>query len=817
MRCKQAQPRLVAFLLGEVSQREAEGIASHLPQCDDCMRELESLQATTRLLAEFAETESGMVAGKEMAAGLAERARCRSDRTPRPPYLNVLRWAPGVAALAAMATLFLLLSKPEATPPPSRAATAASPAHQSSQVARTPAPNPAAPARAESHPVGAGASSLAPVIGRVVTVTGIPQVRSSESAKWQTCRDSQPITAGTEIKTSDTDRLDVELADGSRMNLGFATSVRIERPSGESSSSRPPTISLKEGKVWLLVTPARAGFEVNTPDAKARALGTLFAVEVTAQAHAVSVPDKGPQPEPTSRTSLTVVRGTVQLANQWGVVTAGRETYTEATTGQAPRLPRGIEHLRTVRLQTPWGQTSFEVWVSERLTQDEALAGLAGKRSGLGIEVARAPAATGAQSADPVVVVTSVTAGSPGADAGIRVGDRLIAIASVRIASPADVARSELLLEPGRRVDAVVTRDGDPVTLKLTPAGSGQARPSGRDARVAAANHFFARGELPKAEKAYQAVIDAHEDCPEAWNNLALLRQTEERLDAAVSDYRQAIRLDPSNALYHYNLGVCFSQIGNSQRSLEELAAAVDRDPKLVGARFMLGRMSALAGEFDLAAQRALALRSEETTEAMGDFLTGEVLRVQGDLDASEPWYLRAAARDARYIDPAAALGAVYYDQGKLDAAKEWTDRALALDPSSLRALNRLGLILTKTRDLDGAERTLKTAVRLHPDSGIAMANLGRVHLMRGDARRAISCFRRSVQLAPNATLPHVLLAMGLERGGQFAEAKQEYAAALRLDPTYEEGYQRLAALHRRLGEVHLAESVLTRARRYGL
>jgi tetratricopeptide (TPR) repeat protein len=399
----------------------------------------------------------------------------------------------------------------------------------------------------------------------------------------------------------------------------------------------------------------------------------------------------------------------------------------------------------------------------------------------------------------------------------MEAGDRLLTIADARIVKPADVARSEILLEPGRQVDVVATRRGATVTLKLTPAERGPATPKDHDALVLAANRSFARGRLSDAEKAYQAIVGTHKDCSEAWNNLALVHQVEGRPDAAVSAYRQAIRLDSANALYHYNLGICFSQIGNLQRSRGELSAAVDRDSKLAGARLMLGRISALSGGFDLAAQQALALRADAATEATGDFLTGEILRLQGDLNASEPWYLRAATRDAHYADPATALGAVYYDQGKPDLAKEWVDRALSLDPSSLRALNRLGLILTRTGDLDGAEQALKAAVRLHPDSGIAVANLGRVYLIRGDVRRAVSTFRHSVQLAPDATLSHVLLAMGLERAGRFAEAKKAYATALRLDPTYQEGYQRLAALHRRLGEVNLAESVLSRARRYGL
>jgi hypothetical protein len=37
------------------------------------------------------------------------------------------------------------------------------------------------------------------------------------------------------------------------------------------------------------------------------------------------------------------------------------------------------------------------------------------------------------------------------------------------------------------------------------------------------------------------------------------------------------------------------------------------------------------------------------------------------------------------------------------------------------------------------------------------------------------------------------------------------------MDPTYSEAYERLAALHRRLGETRLAAAVLRRAQAYGI
>jgi S1-C subfamily serine protease len=68
--------------------------------------------------------------------------------------------------------------------------------------------------------------------------------------------------------------------------------------------------------------------------------------------------------------------------------------------------------------------------------------------------------------------VTAVTPGSPAAAAGFTVGDILVAINGVALAQGHSEAlqKVKLAMEPGRRVDYSVTRNGVPLTLSATLA-----------------------------------------------------------------------------------------------------------------------------------------------------------------------------------------------------------------------------------------------------------------------------------------------------------------------------------------------------------
>ena len=68
------------------------------------------------------------------------------------------------------------------------------------------------------------------------------------------------------------------------------------------------------------------------------------------------------------------------------------------------------------------------------------------------------------------VDVTAVSAGTPAAKAGLKVGDRLLTLDGRWTDTIADLFTAGSLVTPGQPVTATVTRDGKPVTLKLTPA-----------------------------------------------------------------------------------------------------------------------------------------------------------------------------------------------------------------------------------------------------------------------------------------------------------------------------------------------------------
>ncbi|HSK22664.1 MAG TPA: M50 family metallopeptidase [Egicoccus sp.] len=70
---------------------------------------------------------------------------------------------------------------------------------------------------------------------------------------------------------------------------------------------------------------------------------------------------------------------------------------------------------------------------------------------------------------EPSTVVGSVMSGEPAQEAGLRPGDRLLAVDGVR-SQDYDDLREAIRQRPGQPVDLVVVRDGEELTLTVTPA-----------------------------------------------------------------------------------------------------------------------------------------------------------------------------------------------------------------------------------------------------------------------------------------------------------------------------------------------------------
>jgi len=815
VKCDRIRARLVAFLLGEVSQRESNRIASHIGNCPSCLEELDSLQLTVGLLQGLPQERLSPSFEEQLAARLAvlresgENAR-PALRTPGPGALR--RIAVGGAALAGTALILMLtvfrpsLVVPESHPAPRRVVT----------IPRrgAPSPNRSTPLASvlvqRTKPTQV--AKVSP-LGRIVGIAGEPRLRASGEKSWHVCLKEDPIPGVAALMTAETDRAEIELPDGSRIRLDYDTHLEMARATGAGSGVRSAKLNLRSGTIWLLLTRGQAGMVVSTPTATVEALGGFFRLSAKQGAPRFHGRLEGQQAGAEPETNIAVVRGTAKLSNQHGMITVAEGDCARLQTGKPIALPDAAGRLEAIRLQVPWGQKGFLDWAPEPLSWADAFEKLAGGRARLGVELeptpmADAPSATG-------LGVTKVLAGSPAEKAGIKPGDRLVRVDELMIASREDLARSELLFSPGQHLPLLIERAGQSLQLTAALAEPGVSSLRIEGDALERANRRFAMKETAEAMRAYKEMVAKGEQESAALNNLGVAYEFTVRAKSAVAAYREAVRLSPKVAQYRFNLALGFFRIGNLPRAADELEAALASDSAFADARFLLGRIWALSGEYEAAMEQARSLQTSPASSARGYCLMGEIAMLRGEPKEAESWYLRAAETDPLYLDPRVYLARTCFIQERLDEARTWVESALRLDPSSLQALNGLGLVLFRQRRLDEAEQVLRKAAALHPESGKVYNNLALVYLGGRDLAASEAAYRKAVALAPDATWCHYGLAVALEHSHRLAEAKRECAVALRLDPTYEPASQRLASLYRRSGEVQLAANILDRARRY--
>jgi tetratricopeptide (TPR) repeat protein len=246
-----------------------------------------------------------------------------------------------------------------------------------------------------------------------------------------------------------------------------------------------------------------------------------------------------------------------------------------------------------------------------------------------------------------------------------------------------------------------------------------------------------------------------------AHNNLGLALFHQGRLDEALAEFTEALRLKPDFDLVHNNLGDLLSRQGRPEEALARYAEAVRINPGSVELRNNLGMALFRQGRID---------------EAIAQY--AEALRIHpGNAEVHNN------------------LGAALNARGRVDEAIAQYSEVLRLDPGHADAHNNLGVALLRTGRVAEALTQFAEAVRSNPDHADAHSNLGVVLLGQGRLEPARAELEAAIRLNPGLAQAHNNLGMVLFRQGRFAEALDQYAAALERNPGYARAHQNLARL----------------------
>ena len=298
---------------------------------------------------------------------------------------------------------------------------------------------------------------------------------------------------------------------------------------------------------------------------------------------------------------------------------------------------------------------------------------------------------------------------------------------------------------------------------------------------------------------------------------------------AAAASFRAALQLDADLLPARVRLAEALLESGDLEASELALTALVTGFPELAIAHFSLGRIAALRGRPQSAAEhfeRAIALTPEfgaahyalaiaYRDAGLADRAATH-LATYRRLGSRRPWvpdplidHLRTLRRTARDL---LAEAARLDGSGRLDDAIALQRQALDVDPTTAQAHVNLIALYGRTGRAAEAEAHYRAVVMLPDVPADAHYNYGVLLASQGREDEALLAFRRALANDPFHAAAHNNLAGLLARRQQYADAVVHYQQALANDPLHATARLNLGRVLLHLGRRQEAADVLAAA-----
>ncbi len=318
----------------------------------------------------------------------------------------------------------------------------------------------------------------------------------------------------------------------------------------------------------------------------------------------------------------------------------------------------------------------------------------------------------------------------------------------------------------------------------------------------------------------------------------------------AVNTLQGVLKNNPDNAIAHYQLGLAFDQMGNSNRAEAEWRDAVRLHKEMVEAHRALAGVAIHRRDPAGLAQEADQIIALQPGSPDGYLLRGVAEIDRKDFAKADEYLHRSIQAQANNPDAYVQLGNLRMAEKKLDEAQRAFQQALDEDSNSTDALGGVlnvdllehqpdravaaartqvskypknvgfhimlgALLVDQKKDLTGGEQEFKQALELDKNSSEARVKLGIVQNQRGAVDQALQTYLDGSKINPKV-IQFYLLAGGIyESKGDWDHAKEQYQKALEVQPDNPVASNNLAyVILQQGGNVDVAFAMAQTARR---
>ena len=340
------------------------------------------------------------------------------------------------------------------------------------------------------------------------------------------------------------------------------------------------------------------------------------------------------------------------------------------------------------------------------------------------------------------------------------------------------------------------------IALALTAAfglsliqASGQER-SIEDAfrRGATAMHD---GRTQEAEAAFREAVRLGPTVAMAHLDLGLVLGREGKYAEAIASLNEALRLDPGIEGGHLFRGIFLHQSNRQDEARSELQKEIDAHPSNAEALKWLGMVELATGHPEKAVgpfDRAAELQPDDLN----------LLEVRGrahNLVARDS-YARMARLDPGSWHVHRVQAELFADEGKHTQAIAEYEAAIKLQDRNPDLYEGLGDEYRKLNQLEAAKRAYSKELELSPQNAVAMYDLGSTDIELGDNAAGVPLLQAMIEAYPGSPVAEYYLGRGLAADGKDADAVVWLEKSAQGDPSGEVGersYYELSRLYRRL------------------